>query len=143
MALKNLVVMGCSFSATSSAGTLGGAVCTAQSAATQAVKADNKFAYFGSLTVGITATSITTPGGIGTGVTGTITINGSAENVFSPAGTGPAHTGAQPALLEGDYGDGTITCTFTPTGSTTPVPGTTFPCRITISGAGQSKVTAS
>lgn len=138
MALKNLVVMGCSFSATSSAGTLGGAVCTAQSAATQVAKADNKFAYFGSLTVGITATSITTPGGIGTGITGTITINGSAQNTFSPAGAG-----AQPALLEGDYGDGTITCTFTPTGSTTPVPDTTFPCRVTISGAGQSKMTAS
>ena len=138
MALKNLVVMGCSLNATSSAGTLGGAVCTVQSAATQAVKADNKFAYFGSLTVGVTATSITTPGGVGTGVTGTITINGSAQNTFSPAGAG-----AKPALLEGDYGDGTITCTFTPTGSTTPVPGTTFPCRITISGAGQSVVTAS
>lgn len=135
--MKNLVVMGCAFEVTSSAGTLGGAVCSAASAASQAVKAGSKYAYFGSMTVSVTAATITTPGGAGTGVTGSVTISGTAQNVFFPAGAG-----AQPALLEGDSGDGTVTCTFTPTGGT-PVPGTTFPCHVKITWAGQDKAQGS
>lgn len=142
MALKNLVVMGCSLNLSSSAGTVGSGTCSVTSNPSQAVKADNKYAYFGSMTVAVSNATITAvvAGTTGQGVSGsgTITINGSAEKTFSPAGAG-----AQPALLEGDSGEGSVTFTFTTTTTpptTTPVP---LICKVTISGAGQSKVTAS
>ena len=85
MASKNLVVMGCALNLSSSAGTVGTGSCSVTSSPSQAVKADNKFAYFGSMTVAVSNATITAAvaGTTGQGVngTGTVTINGSAEKI--------------------------------------------------------------
>lgn len=142
--MKNIVVMGCSFMVSSDTGAVGGATCSVTSSPSQAVKADNKFAYFGSMTVSVSGAMLTLPSPppgasspTSTPMSWSTTIDGSAENVFSPAGAG-----AKPALLEGDYGETEVTFQFTPSMGTTPVPVTVM-CKVTISGAGQSKVTAS
>ena len=144
MALKNLVVMGSSFMVSSDTGAIGGATCSVTSGPSQAVKADNKFAYFGSMTVSVSGAVLVLPSpppGASSPTSAPMawstTIDGSAENVFSPAGTG-----AKPALLEGDYGETSVTFQFPPSMGTTTIP-VTVTCRVTISGAGQSEVTAS